>query len=184
MKKMTREQRKARRDSQLAAILILAMILFVGICFGSAATAIWFTPEPEVVTEYIYVMAEEPAVEEPVEDVWTEEVYPLEYAGEFVISHYCACPECCGKSEDDPWYGITATGTEATEGRTVAVDPSVIPYGTELTVYYDDGRMATYIAEDCGGSIKGNRLDVYMDSHDEALQAGMTSGSVYLEVAE
>ena len=177
-KKMTREERRARRDSVLAATLIVAMILFVGICLGSAATAMWFVPEPEVVTEYIYVMSvpAEETVEEPVEEVWSEDVHPLSYLGEFTISHYCACVKCCGKDD-----GITATGTKATEGRTVAVDPSVIPYGTEISVYYEDGGIERYIAEDCGGAIKGNRLDVFMDSHEAALVAGMTSGSVYME---
>ena len=45
---------------------------------------------------------------------------------------------------------FTATGTKATEGRTIAVDPSVIPYGSEVAVFYDDGRICYYIAEDCG----------------------------------
>lgn len=178
MRKLTREERARRRDAMLSLALIAAMILFVGIGLGCAASAMWLVPEPEVVTEYIYVMSvpAEETVEEPVEEVWTEDVYPMEYLGEFTISHYCACVECCGKHD-----GITATGTVATEGRTVAVDPSVIPYGTEISVYYEDGRIERYIAEDCGGAIKGNRLDVYMDSHEAALVAGMTSGSVYVE---
>lgn len=92
--------------------------------------------------------------------------------GEFVISYYCSCEKCCNKSD-----GITATGTQATEGRTIAVDPSVIPYGTMVVI---DGH--TYIAEDCGGAIKGNRIDIYMDSHEEALKAGVKTAEVFEEV--
>ena len=77
-------------------------------------------------------------------------------------SAYCPCYRCCGKCD-----GITATGTKATAGRTIAVDPKVIPYGTEVII---NGN--TYVAEDCGGAIKGNRIDVYFDTHAEALQFG------------
>lgn len=76
---------------------------------------------------------------------------------ELVATAYCPCNEC---SEG---YGkMTATGTVAKEGRTVAVDPSVIPYGTELLI---DG--IKYIAEDCGGAVKGNKIDIYFDTHKE-----------------
>lgn len=67
------------------------------------------------------------------------------------------------------WTGNrTATGTWPKEGRTIAVDPEVIPYGTELVI---NGRGG-YIAEDCGGDIKGNRLDIYMVDRGQALGFG------------
>lgn len=103
-----------------------------------------------------------------------------EYMGEFRITHYCACERCCGKSPDNPWYGITATGTVATEGRTIAVDPSVIPYGSRVAVEYDDGRTCYYIAEDCGGAIKGLKVDVFIADHDRAWGLGVLSGRVYI----
>lgn len=95
--------------------------------------------------------------------------------GQFRITHYCACEKCCGKTD-----GITATGTTATAGRTIAVDPDVIPYGSEVALFYDDGRICYYVAEDCGGAIKGNDIDVFVDSHEEALELGVTGASVYL----
>lgn len=112
-------------------------------------------------------------VTEPTETV--EPTEPIEKTeptnlGEFKLTAYCACSSCCGKSD-----GITATGTIATAGRTIAVDPRVIPYGTEVII---NGN--TYIAEDCGGSIKGNRIDVFFDSHSEALQFGIQYANVYL----
>ena len=109
-----------------------------------------------------------------------EEAPQLACLGEFRITHYCACKKCCGKDESDPWYGITATGTKATEGRTIAVDPSVIPYGSRVAVVYDDGRMVEYIAEDCGGAIDGLEVDVFIADHDRARQLGVKSGSVYI----
>ena len=110
-----------------------------------------------------------------------EEAPETESLGEFKITHYCACTECCGKAEDDPWYGITATGTKVEEGRTIAVDPKVIPYGTEVTICYEDGTEHTYISEDCGGAIKGNRIDVYMESHEAANVAGVKYGEVFVK---
>ena len=96
----------------------------------------------------------------------TTEVH--EYIGNFKITHYCICKKCCGKSPSHPYYGITATETVATPGRTIAVDPRKIPYGTKVII---DGH--TYIAEDCGGAIKGNRIDICVASHGEALQKGV-----------
>lgn len=76
---------------------------------------------------------------------------------------YCPCIKCCGKDN-----GITATGTQATPNRTIAVDTSVIPYGSRVVI---DGNV--YIAEDCGGAIKGNTIDVFHATHQEALQWGI-----------
>lgn len=70
--------------------------------------------------------------------------------------------------EDGNGDGVTATGTMPLEGRTVAVDPNVIPYGTELSINGKDG----YIAEDTGGAIKGHRIDVFMTNRKDALQFG------------
>lgn len=86
----------------------------------------------------------------------------IEALGTFVVTHYCPCEKCCGKSD-----GITATGTTATEGRTIAVDPSIIPLGTEVEI---DGH--TYIAEDVGGAIKGYKVDIFVNDHSEAIQRG------------
>lgn len=68
----------------------------------------------------------------------------------------------------------TSTGATPTVGRTVAVDPSVIPYGTELII-----NEHTYIAEDCGGGIKGNnRFDILFATHREALEFGVQYAEV------
>lgn len=83
--------------------------------------------------------------------------------GKFTITHYCPCTECCGEGAT----GTTASGTQATAGRTIATDPSVIPTGTQVVI---DGH--TYTAEDTGGAIKGNRIDIFVDSHQEALNQG------------
>lgn len=91
--------------------------------------------------------------------------------GVFDISHYCKCTSCCGKSD-----GITATGTQAEAGRTIAVDPSVIPLGTQVII---DGK--TYVAEDTGGAIKGNKIDIFCDSHEEAINRGRITREVFVK---
>ena len=91
--------------------------------------------------------------------------------GEFVITHYCACGKCTLDGD-----GITASGTQATAGRTIAVDPEVIPYSTTVII---DGHA--YVAEDCGGAIKGCRIDIFMESHQEALEAGVKVAEVYVQ---
>lgn len=101
------------------------------------------------------------------------EIEPLEQIslGEFAITHYCACSRCCGKSD-----GVTATGTQATAGRTIAVDPKVIPLGTEVII---DGQ--SYIAEDTGRAIKGNKIDIFCESHEEAINRGRITREVFVK---
>lgn len=64
--------------------------------------------------------------------------------------------------------------TTPTAGRTVAVDPKFIPYGTMLEI---EG-VGVRIAEDCGGAIKGNRIDLLFDTHEEALKFGIQTKQV------
>ena len=78
------------------------------------------------------------------------------------VSAYCACSKCCGKTN-----GITASGTKATVGRTIAA-PSSYSFGTKIEL---EG-LGTYIVEDRGGAIQGNKIDVYFTSHSEALAFG------------
>lgn len=92
--------------------------------------------------------------------------------GEFVITHYCDCQKCTLDGD-----GITASGTQATAGRTIAADPDVLPMGSVVII---DGH--TYTVEDVGGAIKGKRIDIFMDSHEEALQAGVKTVEVFEEV--
>lgn len=75
---------------------------------------------------------------------------------------------------------ITATGTTVRIG-TVAVDPRVIPYGTRMYIVSNDGKYIYGLsaAEDCGGGIKGNRLDLYFPTTSECFQFGVRGCTVY-----
>lgn len=165
----TREQRKADASARIAAVCFLLL----GACAVYALVTDAGGAEPST---------EEPAVVEKLdgEDTpATERAYIElgEFLGEFTLTAYCPCMGCCGKSD-----GITATGTLAEEGRTIAVDPTVIPYGSAVTLYYANGDTHTYIAEDCGSGIKEKRIDVFFDDHQTALEFGVQSAMVYLEV--
>ncbi len=81
----------------------------------------------------------------------------------------------------DPGCTIwTATGTLCRVGA-IAVDPSVIPYGTRMYIVTNDGRYVygIAVAEDCGGSIKGNRVDLYFDTVQECINFGIRNCTVY-----
>lgn len=103
--------------------------------------------------------------------------------GEFKITAYCSCPVCCGVwaenrplDENGQEIILTASGVRAEAGKTIAVDPDVIPYGTQVVI---DGH--SYRADDCGGAIQGNRIDIYYDSHQEALEMGVKYAEVFIE---
>lgn len=90
------------------------------------------------------------------------------------VTHYCTCTACCGKSD-----GITASGRQATPGVSVAVDPDVIPLGSDVLVDYGDGEIYYMRADDTGSAVTGNHIDLCMASHEEALQAGVRTATVY-----
>lgn len=75
---------------------------------------------------------------------------------------------------------ITATGTTVHWG-TVAVDPTVIPYGTRMFIITNDGAYVYGLstAEDCGGAIKGDRLDLYFPTDPECWEFGVRAATVY-----
>lgn len=80
-------------------------------------------------------------------------------------------------SEEEGIGTKTASGTRVQEGRTIAVDPDVIPLGWWV---YIEG-VGFRRAEDTGGAIKGNKIDVYYDSLDQALNFGRKKGkTVYV----
>jgi|GEM_PF-2666146 len=81
----------------------------------------------------------------------------------FTVTAYCPCEKCCGVGGGH----TTASGTTPTAGRTIAADTSVLPMGTHVLI---EGHE--YVVEDRGGAIKGNRIDMFMSSHQEALNWG------------
>lgn len=91
--------------------------------------------------------------------------------GEFKLTAYCPCSICCGKWSCSP----TASGVMPTVNHTIAVDTSVIPFGTKVVI-----NGVTYIAEDTGSSIKGSKIDIYFNSHQDALNFGVQYAEVFI----
>ena len=72
---------------------------------------------------------------------------------------------------------ITSTGKKPRPYHTLAVDPKVIPYGTRV---YIPEFNKVFIAEDCGGAIKGNRIDIYMNNEYECRQWGVRNITIII----
>ena len=115
-----------------------------------------------------------------------EETTKLKNLGTFKITVYCACSKCCGiYAENRPIDSNGKTIVRGAAGRelipyySIAVDPSVIPLGTKVII---DGKE--YRADDTGGKVKGNVIDIYSGTdHEEALKYAGTLSNRYKEVS-
>lgn len=94
--------------------------------------------------------------------------YKLQSLGVYKLTAYCSCAKCCGKTD-----GITASGTHVTAGRTIAA-PKTFAFGTKIMI---NGHV--YTVEDRGGAIQGNRIDIYFDTHEEALKFGVKNMEIF-----
>ena len=94
------------------------------------------------------------------------------YLGEFEVTGYCGCDLCCGKKE----IKLTKMETVPKPGYTVAADPEVIALGSSIVI-----NGVTYQVEDVGQAIKGNSIDIFFATHEEAIEFGRQKMSVYLK---
>lgn len=92
------------------------------------------------------------------------------------VSHYCCerYPHICGSGT-----GKTASGRWVTPYVSCAVDTSVIPLGADVLVDFGDGELQYFRADDTGSSIKGNRIDLAVHTHEEAKNLGIKTATVY-----
>lgn len=91
-----------------------------------------------------------------------------ECIGTFTITAYCGCKKCSGGSQK------TASGTTPTEGRTIAADTSILPFGTKVVI-----GGVVYTVEDRGSGVNGNHIDIFFATHAKALAFGRKSMKVY-----
>ena len=106
-------------------------------------------------------------------DLETLKKHKIFYLGKFKITYYCACKKCCGKDN-----GITASGVKAQEGVTVAANTSKLPFGSKI---YING-IGWRTVQDRGGAIKGNRLDIYISSHNDPKPYNVQYLDVWVEI--
>lgn len=106
---------------------------------------------------------------------------------EFTATAYDLSYQSCGKYPSNPMYGITFSGSKAVRGRTIAVDPEVIPIGS--VVYIEFPREFSYLnglytAEDTGNKVKGKVVDIFLGKSalEEAKKFGRMK--VYVKVVE
>jgi len=93
------------------------------------------------------------------------------------VSAYCPCEKCCGQFAD----GITASGHKIKSGDVFVAAPRKYPFGTEMRIEgYAGGN--TVKVEDVGGAIKGNKLDLFFHSHQEALNHGRKDIMVMVKI--
>lgn len=179
------ERRRTRQAERVAstwktlayAALVAAIIIEVIAILAVQAAGAETTPEPAVSVEtppdakIVTATVQEEPENELIEAALLARAHVIE---DCTVTYYDICVECCGKAD-----GITATGAQATPGVTVAVDPSVIPLGSDVLVDYGDGEIHYYRADDVGAAVKGNRIDLCVSSHNEALQLGRRTATVY-----
>lgn len=193
MKKLTREERRRRSQRRLMYITYLLFLILLLAWLGSylvmtveaepAETAAK-PPEsaqdaslpgddtPALVRCYLTEEEREEAENELIEAALLARSHKLE---DVTITFYCCeqYPHICGTGN-----GITASGRRVTPYVSCAVDPDVIPLGSTVMLEYN-GEMVYLRADDTGGSIKGNRLDIAVKGHSEALSLGVKTADIW-----
>lgn len=96
------------------------------------------------------------------------------YLGVFKISAYCP-KSCCNGSNSNK----TASSEKMIPYKTVAVDPKVIPLGSRLKIECN-GKAYYVTANDTGSAIKNKKIDMSMDTHQNALKWGLQYGKVWI----
>lgn len=181
--RLGRDRRRAREAKKMRRILLVAYLVgFLAVLVLAATMVVTGNAEePEVLVMTNTVYDGSPIVEEIQEDFENEKIEAALLAKanvleDVLITHYCSelRPHICGTGD-----GITASGRRVTPYVSVAVDPSIVPLGSDVLVDYGDGEIHYYRADDTGGGVKGKHLDLAVESHSEALQLGVKTATVY-----
>lgn len=179
----TREQRRKRRNDIIDSILI---VLFLIDCILFSTWIDRKTNENKQIEEaevevFEPIRAETDFFEVPCPEVTPDDFYSsaenaTTHSAVFKVTHYCGCSKCCGAySDGSESIAYGASGERLEAFVSVAVDPSVIPLGTVL--HDAEGRL--YRAEDTGSGIKGNRIDLFVGDHQEAINMGIREMELY-----
>lgn len=160
----------------LARVVVAFMVLQLGRAWGLYTPRIVYEPIKSARTAEV-----ETVVEMATEVYIPYTAIPTEDLGEYTVTAYCSCYDCCEEyALNRPVLNgeeivFTSTGMIAQDNVTVATDPENISYGTAVFI---EG-VGVRIVQDCGGSIKGNRIDVYFSNHQDALEFGRRTANVW-----
>lgn len=172
-----------RHETKVAAIILAAFLAAGYMTLEISASMMGTTPQEELyVALHTSDISTEEAIEQAREDYENEKIEAalLDRATvieECTVTFYDPCVKCCGKSD-----GITASGLKVTPYVTVAVDPDVIPLGSDVLVDYGDGVIHYCRADDTGP--KGKHIDLSVTTHQEAMEYGVMNATVYWTEAE
>ena len=193
-RKRTREERRARAREQMLTIIGVCLFLLAALFAATVYAESRYEETPEIeqeqddgrlpgddvpATECCYLTeaeVQEDFENEKIEAALLDRSHTLTNV---TVTHYCPCQKCCGKPEDHPAYGITASGRKLVPGVSVGVDPSVIPLGSTVILDFGDGELQYCVADDTGSGVKGKHIDLAMADHQEALEMGVRTATVY-----
>lgn len=189
MKKLTREERRRKSKRNLILLTYLCFLLLLLIWLvGFLVMDVTATPLSKAIqvrdvgrlpgddvpaTERCYMTAEEIKTEnELIEEALLDRSHKIE---DVTITFYCCeeYPHICGTGT-----GITASGRRVTPYVSCAVDTSIIPLGSTIIIEYN-GEMVYLRADDTGSAIQGNRLDIAVRGHQEALELGVKTADIW-----
>ena len=175
-----REKRKRRTRRIQAVCWLVSCAIAVTIIFFAMsrlypeAQAAWEEDVPQsseepCVAEY----AENPNENELIEQALLAKATKIENCR---VTYYCAEPykHICGYG-----LGITKSGRELVPHWSCAVDPKVIPLGASVLVDFGDGIIQYYSADDIGGGVKGNHIDICLPTHKECFEQPYNTATVY-----
>lgn len=171
-KRHTREERRTRRNRAAKAVAagvalaIPVLAVLTAPAFGAAEASLDKLSRPDFTAA---VEVQEESENELIEAALLARSHKMENVK---VTYYDPCAKCCGKSD-----GITASGITATPYVTCAVDPAVIPLGSDVLVDYGDGVLHYFRADDTG--VAGGHIDVCVTTHSEALWLGVDRATVY-----
>jgi 3D (Asp-Asp-Asp) domain-containing protein len=179
LKRANRAEREAERWRGVALGIALAAIV-VEIIAVSVTRAKADEPTPDegqavlAAAEVLDAAEEEPPEANENQLIEAALLAKATRLDDVIVTYYDVCEACCGKAD-----GITASGLQAVPGVTVAVDPDVIPLGSDVLVDYGDGEIQYYRADDTGYGVDGNAIDLCVATHEEALELGRRIATVY-----
>lgn len=161
----------------ILGVLTLSSMFLIGTLF--VVTTLNRYPDIDKVS---YVVKEvEPIIQEPVAKEYASyyeylENEPVVESAEFKVTYYCGCSKCCGKwSEGSESEAHGCNGDKLIPFVSIATDPDIIPYGTEL--WDDEGNH--YMAMDTGSGVDGYHIDLFTGNHNEALKLGVNNITLY-----